>query len=465
MAEPHHKTKHEPEPPVARSELACIFLDAEKPKERFRIGVEEEKFGVHAETGRPLDYDGAFGVRVVMEDLAQRHGWQCVREQENGPPIALSRGSQSITLEPGAQLELSGAPLVNLHEVLAERDEHHRELEPISQALGIRWLSTGFHPFSRLDELPWVPKERYPIMRAYLPTRGAAAHDMMQRTATVQANYDYSSEVDAMKKLVVSLRLSPILHALFANGPFKEGREATRLSERGNVWLHMDPSRSGLIPSVWNKAVGGKSLPSYDDYIEWALDAGMFLIWREGVPIKNTGQTFRDFLQNGYQGHRATLSDWRLHLATLFPEARLKSTLEVRPLDALPRALSIAAVGVWTGILYDDVALEASLELTRNLGHDELNQARPELVARGLDAPVPGFASGWELGAQLLGIARAGLERRAATLGSASEAPYLDAAFDLVHERTCPARLARARAASFGDGTKRSIALATGAAG
>ena len=465
MAEPPLHSKDEAEPPVARSELACIFLDAEKPKARFRIGVEEEKFGVHAESGRPLAYGGEFGVRVVMEDLAQRHGWQCVREQENGPPIALHRGSQSITLEPGAQLELSGAPLVNLHEVLAERDEHHRELEPISRALGIRWLSTGFHPFARLDELPWVPKERYPIMRAYLPTRGPAAHDMMQRTATVQANYDYSSEADAMKKLVVSLRLSPILHALFANAPFKEGREATRLSERGNVWLHMDPSRSGLIPSILRKAVGGKSLPSYDDYIEWALDAGMFLIWRDGAPIKNTGQTFRDFLQNGYEGHRATLSDWRLHLATLFPEARLKSTLEVRPLDALPRQLSIAAVGTWTGILYDDVALDAALDLTRSLRHDELDQARPELVARGLDAPIPGFDSGWDVGARLLDIARGGLERRAVALGFASEAPFLDAAFDLVHERTCPARLSRARAAALGESTTGSIALATGAAG
>lgn len=451
---------NEAEPPVTRSELACIFLDAEKPAERFRIGVEEEKFGVHRESGRPLAYEGAFGVRLVMEDLAQRHGWHCVREQENGPPIALHRGSQSITLEPGAQLELSGAPLVNLHEVLAERDAHHRELEPISEALGVRWLSTGFHPFARLDELPWVPKERYPIMRAYLPTRGPAAHDMMQRTATVQANFDYSSEADAMKKLVVSLRLSPILHALFANAPFKESREAERLSERGNVWLHMDASRSGLIPSMWSKAFGGRGLPSYDDYIEWALDAGMFLIWRDGAPIKNTGQTFRDFLTRGYEGHRATLSDWRLHLATLFPEARLKSTLEVRPLDALPRTFSIAAVAAWTGILYDDTALNEALELTQHLRHDELNEARPALVARGLDATVPGFASGWEVGERVLHLARAGLERRARALGFASEAPYLDAAFDLVSERTCPARLSRARAAQSG-----SIALATGTAG
>src|SRR5688572_28522758 len=440
MAESISNSK--PEPPLRRSDLACIFLDAEKPREQFRIGVEEEKFGVHDETGQPLGYDGDFGVRTVMEDLAERHGWERVRERPDGPLIALKRGLQSITLEPGAQFELSGAPLASLHEVLAERDEHHRELAPVSQALGIRWLSTGFHPLARLEELPWVPKERYPVMRAYLPTRGSAAHDMMQRTATVQANFDYSSEQDAMRKLTVSLRLSPLIHALFANSPFKEGRPAPRLSERGNVWLHMDPSRSGLIPALW-----GRSLPTYDDYVEWALDAGMFLIWRDGQPVRNTGQTFRDFLQGGYEGHYATLSDWKLRLATLFPEVRLKSTLEVRPLDALPRDLSIAAIGVSPGLLYDDEALQQALELCRDFEHEAVTEARPELVRAGLDAPFPGHASTWELANRMLLIARGGLERRGRGHGALrSEADYLEPAFDLVRERTSPAKMAKARA-------------------
>jgi len=455
MAEPRPTSGTEAEPPLHRADLARVFHDAEKPAAEFRIGVEEEKFGVHQETAQPLKYDGPFGVRRVMEDLAERYGWERVTEQQDGPLIALYRGRQSITLEPGAQLELSGAPLRSLHEVLAERDEHHRELGPISSELGVRWLSTGFQPFARLADLPWVPKERYPVMRAYLPTRGPAAHDMMQRTATVQANFDYSSERDAMKKLCVSLRISPILHALFANAPFKEGKNAERLSERGNVWLHMDPSRSGLIPSLW-----GSSLPSYEDYIEWALDAGMFLVWRDGAPLKNTGQTFRDFLARGYEGHYATFSDWRLHLATLFPEARLKSTLEVRPLDALPRSLSIAAVATWTGLLYDDEALDAALELCRELEHEPLNSARPELVRRGLHAALPGGRSAWEFAAQLLSLAEGGLERRARALDIAPESPYLEPAIALVQARSSPAEQARSRAASLG-----SILAATGVAG
>jgi len=419
---------------VRRSDLASIFRDAEKPRAAFLIGVEEEKFGVQQDTGRPLAYAGEFGVAVVMEDLAHRHGWEPVRERPDGPLIALQRGKQSVTLEPGAQLELSGAPLSTLGDILAERDQHRQELEPISKALGIRWLSTGFHPLAEPHELPWIPKERYPVMRAYLPTRGSGAHDMMQRTATVQANFDYSSEADAMKKVVVSLKLAPILHAMFVNAPFKAGRTAERLSERGNVWLHMDPSRSGLIPSLWQA-----KLPSYEDYIEWALDAGMFLIWRDGKTLLNTGQTFRDFLEHGYEGHPATLADWRLHLATLFPEARLKSTLEVRPLDALPRELAIAAVGVWTGLLYDQQALDAAYELSQEFDVDAMQAARPALVARGLAAGLPGkWQDGYALGKAILALARAGLARRARE-GFPDESVYLAPIAELVESRTNPA--------------------------
>jgi glutamate--cysteine ligase len=429
--------------PLRRADLASIFHDAEKPREAFLIGVEEEKFGVHASSGRPLGYAGEFGVAAVMADLAHRHGWEPVRERPDGPVIALHRGQQSITLEPGAQFELSGAPLTTLGDILAERDQHRQELEPISKALGIRWLSTGFHPLAERSELPWIPKERYPVMREYLLARGAGAHDMMQRTATVQANFDYSSEEDAMKKTVVSLKLAPILHAMFVNAPFKAGRVAERLSERGNVWLHMDPSRSGLIPDLWQA-----KLPSYEDYIEWALDAGMFLIWRDGMTLHNTGQTFRDFLEHGHQGHHATLADWRLHLATLFPEARLKSTLEVRPLDALPRELAIAAVGVWTGLLYDQQALDAAYELSRDLDLADMQAARPALVTRGLAAGVPGkWKDGYELGRAILALAQGGLVRRALT-GFPDESAFLSPIAELVESRTNPAEEALRRYAA-----------------
>lgn len=426
--------------PLTRDDLSLLFREAEKPETRHRIGVEEEKFGVHEQSGRPLAYDGPFGVRVVMEQMAAGYGWEPVREREGGPLIALTRGDENITLEPGAQLELSGAPHRTLHELRAERDRHFRELEPTSRALGIAWLSTGFHPLARLDELPWVPKQRYPIMKRYLPTRGgvgrrSAAHDMMQRTATVQANYDYCSERDALDKLTVTLKLAPLVHALFANAPFEEGRLAGRLSERGDVWLHMDPARSGLIPSLWKN-----STPTYDDYVEWALDAGMFLFWRAGAPIENTGQTFRDFLEHGYAGHHATLADWRLHLGTLFPEARLKTTIEVRLLDALPQELALSALALWTGLFYDQQALRAAADLTRTFDFDAWTAARPRLVAEGLHAPIPGDSDGFRLARAILDLAHAGLERRAASLpGCASEAPWLAPAYDLVERRKSPA--------------------------
>jgi glutamate--cysteine ligase len=206
----------------------------------------------------------------------------------------------------------------------------------------------------------------------------------------------------------------------------------------------MDPSRSGLIPKLWTR-----ELPSYDDYIEWALDAGMFLVWRGNLPLRNTGQTFRDFLEHGYQGHHATLSDWRLHLATLFPEARLKSTLEVRPLDALPRELAIAAVGVWTGLLYDQQALDAAYDLTREFDFAAVEDARPGLVARGLAAGLPGkWQDGYELAKVVLSLAQAGLSRRAQGSSLPDESAYLTPIVELVESRSSPAEEALRRHAS-----------------
>jgi glutamate--cysteine ligase len=252
---------------------------------------------------------------------------------------------------------------------------------------------------------------------------------MMQRTATVQVNYDYDSEADAMRKLVVALKLSPLVHAMLANSPFREGKTTGSLSERGDVWLRMDPTRSGLIPQLWDTPS-----PRYDDYVEWSLDAGMFLIWRDGEAIRNTGQTFRDFLAHGYQGHRATVSDFRLHLSTLFPEIRLKNTLEVRPLDALPMDLSISALAVWTGILYDQTALEEAAELCAPLDYATVERARPELTRRGLAANVLAGRQSWNLGEQIIEISRRGLLGRAR-----GEEVYLAPLIELVEARKTPA--------------------------
>ncbi len=421
---------------ITRDDLEELFVTSEKPPTAWRIGGEMEKFGVDRATGAPLQYDGPKGVGRIFEELVKRHGWHPESETEGGPVIALTRGQASITLEPGAQLELSGAPLDDCHQIECEIRGHLDELAGISAELGLAWLGVGFQPISPQSELPWVPKHRYGIMKRYLPTRGARGLDMMRRTATVQANFDYSSEEDAMQKLVMLLRLSPIIHAMTANSPFIEGRVSSNKSERGAVWLEMDPSRSGLIPALW-----GKERPRYADYVEWALDAGMFLFRRNGVFIHNTGQTFRSFLLSGFDGHRATFADWALHVNTLFPEARLKRTIEARACDCLPMRLVGAVPALCTGLLYDAEALGQATELALSLDLAVVTAARPELVAEGLDGAV-GSVPVRRLAEQIYQIAEGGLARRARLgRGGRDERAVLAPLGELVERGECPADL------------------------
>jgi glutamate--cysteine ligase len=390
----------------SQDDLVELFLQAEKPRPEFRIGTEAEKFAVDSETGAPLMYDGPRGVTRIFSALLKL-GWREERETPAGPVISLHRGQASITLEPGSQLELSGAAVTSIHETRTELDAHLGELAGISQEMNLTWLGLGFQPLAKQSDLGWVPKQRYAIMREYLPTRGTGGHDMMRRTATVQANFDFSDETDALRKLVVCLKLAPLVNALGANSPFCEGKLSGYKSRRGFTWLNMDPERSGLIPTLLEA-----HRPGYRDYIEWALDAGMFLFKRSGRVFANTGQKFRDFMHNGYQGERATFGDWKLHLNTLFPEARLKSTLEVRSSDALPARLGCAVPALFTGILYDERALAEAESLVRELSVDALLRARPELVQSGLAARV-GDRRMQQLAERILEIANAGLARRA----------------------------------------------------
>ncbi len=415
------------------SELYEVFHSAEKPESEWRIGAEAEKFAVHRESGAALPYEGERSVLSIFTEL-EAYGWQPERESASGPVIALRRGSASITLEPGSQLELSGAALPDVHQVHAETDEHFRELSPASQKLNLAWLGVGFHPIARQAELGWVPKQRYAIMREYLPGRGSGAHDMMRRTATVQANFDYSSESDAMHKLAVALRLSPILHAMTANAPFIERRVSEYKSFRGDVWLRMDPARSGLIERVWRAA-----RPSYRDYVEWALDAGMFLFKRRGQVVANTGQTFRDFMVSGFGDERATLADWKLHLNTLFPEVRLKNTLELRACDSQQRPLLSAIVALMTGLLYDARALDQAWSLVEGFDFERVQRERPNLVRRGLDTTLCGQPLA-ELASKTLEIAGGGLARRARVdAAGRDERLYLEPLTALIERRLTPA--------------------------
>jgi glutamate--cysteine ligase len=391
-------------PIASYDDLLSIFHAAIKPASEFRVGAEMEKFGVHPD-GSPVPYEGPRGIRALLEELT-KVGWKPEIETEGGPLIALVRDGASVTLEPGSQLELSGAPLLHAHQICAEFRAHLGEIAPYSKSHDIRWLGLGFHPFAKREAYTMVPKQRYAIMREYLPTRGSLALDMMLRTCTVQANYDYLSEADAMLKMRVALKLSPLTTAMFANSPFYEGQPFGGKSYRAKVWLDVDPDRSGLVPALWKRNA------SFVDYVEWALDVPMFMFKRNGEKVANTGQSFRSFWKSGFSGHKPTLSDWQTHLNTLFPEVRLKKTIEVRGADAQGPRLACTLPALWTGILYDAKALEAADALTADWTHDEVSASRKEVWQKGLGAK---FRAGTlvPIAEKLIAIAEGGLERRA----------------------------------------------------
>ncbi len=405
MADALTADKISEKPITSYDELLSLFHDSVKPRAQFRIGAEMEKFGIFP-NGDPIPYEGEGGVLNLMRELADGGGWQTEAETEGGPLLALQRDGASITLEPGSQFELSGAPLVTCHEIRSEFRGHLADLHAYSDRCGVTWLGLGFHPFAKRDQFTMVPKQRYSVMREYLPTRGSLALDMMLRTATVQANYDYLSEDDAMLKMRVALKLAPLTTALFANSPFVEGQPFGGKSMRAKVWLDTDNDRSGLVSTVWKRNA------KFVDYVEWALDVPMFMFKRDDLKIANTGQSFRSFWKSGYQGHKPTMSDWKTHINTLFPEVRLKNTIEVRGADSQGAALACALPALWAGILYDTQALAEAEALTADWTYDEVSATRKEVWNKGLGSRFRG-ATLQLVAEKLLTLAAGGLDRRA----------------------------------------------------
>ena len=367
---------------LSYDDLFAPFHESLKPPSAWRVGAEAEKFGVLEDTYGPLPYEGPRSVSSVLEALVHEYGWEPEREYEGGAIIALKRGEASVTLEPGAQLELSGAPFKSIHDTHAEWAEHIGELRAIGARLGIAWLGLGFHPFAKPEQMPWVPKLRYGVMREYLPTRGRLGLDMMRRTCTVQANLDYASEEDAMRKMRVALAISPIVTAMFANSPLYEGALTGERTRRGRVWLDTDPDRTGLLPFLWGDQA------SFRSYIEWALDVPMFMVKRGSTIVRNTGQTFRAFMRDGYQGTEATANDWLTHLGTVFPEVRLKKTIEVRGADSLPFALTPALPALCKGLLYDTRTFAKLEALISPLSYEDVRSVRESVAARALEATL-----------------------------------------------------------------------------
>jgi glutamate--cysteine ligase len=393
--------------PIERTEqLVEQFHAAAKPRAEWKIGTEYEKLAVDAATGRAIAFAGPRGIEHVLQALAERFGWE--PREERGATIALARDGLSITLEPGGQIELAGQPVPTLHDAREEIAGHVRELVAVGADLGLAFLGLGCHPVSTLDEIPWVPKERYHVMRDYMTRVGTLGHRMMKQTATVQANIDFESERDAMTKLRVGMGVAPIVNAIFANSPFVDGDVSGHLSFRGHVWTDTDRARCGLLPFVFRDDA------RFADYVAWALDVPMYFILRDGRYVTDvTGIPFRRYLAEGWRGEPATLDDWSLHLTTLFPEVRLKGFIEFRSADSQPPERVLALPALAKGLLYTEDCQQAGLDLVKRWSVDQVRELYAEVTRGGLAARMKGIRVA-ELARELLAIAEEGLRRQAA---------------------------------------------------
>ncbi|PWK83903.1 glutamate--cysteine ligase [Fulvimonas soli] len=417
-----------------RQQLVDYLAAGEKPREAWRIGTEHEKFGFRTDDLRPPAFEGERGIRVLLEQLAARYGWAVAREGDI--PVALSRDQASITLEPAGQLELSGAPLESIHQTCCEVNRHLEEVRSIADGMGLGFLGMGFQPKWRREEMPWMPKGRYKIMREYMPRVGGLGLDMMTRTCTVQVNLDFGSEADMVRKFRTSLALQPVATALFADSPFTDGRPNGYLSYRSHVWEDTDPDRTGMLDFVFEDGFG------YERYVDYMLGVPMYFSYQDGRYIDLAGQDFRRFMAgtlDALPGRRATLKDWADHLTTAFPEVRLKQYLEMRGADGGPWNRLCALPALWVGLLYDDDALDAAWDLVKDFSREERHALRDGVPRHALKLP---FRRGTvrDLAREALEIAAHGLQRRA-RLNSrgADERIFLEPLVEIVEADQTPA--------------------------
>ncbi len=415
-------------PPIeCRADLLSVFAQGEKPREKWRIGTEHEKFVYRVKDKRAPSYDEPGGIRDLLMGLTE-YGWSPV--EEGGNVIALTGPDGTISLEPAGQLELSGAPLENLHESCAESGRHLKQVKAVGDMLGLGFLGLGMWPDKSRADLPIMPKGRYGIMLRHMPRVGNLGLDMMLRTCTIQTNLDYSSEADMVKKFRVGLALQPVATALFANSPFTEGKPNGYKSFRSHIWEDTDPHRTGMLPFVFEDGFG------YERWCDYALDVPMYFVFRDGQYIDAAGLSFRDFLDGKLSvlpGEKPTIADWTDHLSTAFPEVRLKSFLEMRGADGGRWGRICALPALWVGLLYDQVALDAAWELAKSWSMEEREAMRHAVPRQALDAPAPGGRTVGKLAGEVLDIAAAGLSRRARLNSSGdNEVGFLDPLRDVV---------------------------------
>lgn len=416
-----------------RRQLVEYFAAGNKPRADWRMGTEHEKFGFDKKTLKPLPYEGDNGIRAMLEGM-RRFGWEPVVEGNN--TIALLRDKASVTLEPGGQFELSGAPLETVHETAAETSQHLAEVREVAGEIGAAFIGLGFAPQWKREDIHWMPKGRYKIMREYMPKKGKLGLDMMLRTCTVQTNLDFESEADMVKKFRVSLALQPLATALFANSPFVEGKDVGFKSYRSHIWTDTDPDRCGMLPFVFE---GGFGFERYADYM---LDVPMYFVYRDNKYIDASGQSFKDFLKGklaARPGELPSINDWADHITTAFPEVRLKRFLEMRGADGGPFANLCALPALWVGLLYDQSALDAAWDLVKGWSIEDHAFLRAETPKTGLATPFRGRALA-ELAVEVLAIARSGLEARKRLDGRGNdESVYLHMLDRVVESGRAPA--------------------------
>ena len=419
----------------SRDQLVAPMQLGEKPEADWRIGTEHEKLVYKRADFRAPSHGEPCGIRDMLLAL-QEFGWEPVTE--NGEVIAMRGPDGTVSLEPAGQLELSGAPLENLHQTCAETGRHLEQVKAIGEKCGVSFLGLGMWPDKTRKELPIMPKGRYDIMLRHMPRVGTMGLDMMLRTCTIQVNLDYSSEADMVKKFRTSLALQPLATALFANSPFTEGKPNGYLSYRSHIWSDTDPHRTGMLPFVFEDGFG------YERYVDYMLDVPMYFVFRDGKYIDAAGLSFRDFLDGNLSvlpGEKPTQSDWWDHLSTAFPEVRLKSFLEMRGADGGPWSRICALPAFWVGLLYDQTALDAAWDLVKDWSMDEREALRNAVPKHALDVPVPGGGTLRELGREVLKISRAGLASRARlNTGGDNETGFLETLDEIVASGKVPAQ-------------------------
>jgi glutamate--cysteine ligase len=421
--------------PIESVEQLVVQLQrAGKPRQQWRIGTEYEKVVVDRATGTAAHFSGQRGVEALLRGLADRYGWE--PKEEDGRTVALARAGASITLEPGAQLELSGVQCPTIHRADEELRTHVREVVSVGRELGLACLGLGIQPVSRVEEIEWVPKQRYRIMGPYMTRVGTLGQRMMKQTATVQANIDYADERDAMRKFAVGMGIAPLVNAMFANSPVSDGGLNGYMSFRGHIWTDTDDARCGLLPFAFREEA------SFADYVEWALDVPLYFILRHGrYRTEVTGLPFRRFLTEGAAGERATLDDWNLHLTTLFPEVRLKGYIELRSADSQPPECLLALPALVKGVFYTEDCLQAAWDLVKRWSFEERLALYADVHRQALQARLRGI-SVLELARELYAIAEEGLRRqRALDDAGADERRYLERLGEQLALGRSPARV------------------------